>query len=62
LATNGLDADSDHVIRLADQTGLNCLPDQSFLFRVQSNRHTMSSLDYLKLRGSAGDSATTVWA
>src|SRR5271157_1553564 len=60
LPTNGLDADGDHVIRFADQPGLNRLPDQPLFFRVQLNRHAVPSLDYLKLRGSAGDSATTV--
>jgi predicted RNase H-like HicB family nuclease len=47
LPAKGLDADSDHVIRFAGQTGLNCLPDQPLIFRVQLNRHTLSSLDYL---------------
>jgi hypothetical protein len=49
LPPNGLDADGDHVIRFADQTGLSGLPDQPLLFRVQLNRHTASSLDYLSL-------------
>jgi hypothetical protein len=55
LPTNGLYADSDHVVRFADQTGLNCLPDQPLLFRIQLNRHTMSSRDYLSFPAAFGD-------
>jgi hypothetical protein len=58
LPTNGRDADSDHVIRFADQTGLNCLPDQPLLFRVQSNRRSRLSQYSCRLKAARRSSTT----